>query len=522
MDTLTIRGQLPTNIQDYRPLLHSLKTLPLEQAQTHLRNLARIDLYFLLRYLLHRPDIEHPWLFERCREVQNAPNGYLDLWSREHYKSTIITFAKTIQDILASHGENPLPEWGGMEPTFVIFSHSRPISKGFLRQIKREFENNEELKGLFPDVLYPAPEKQAPKWSEDDGLIVRRKTNPKEATVEAWGLVDAQPTSKHFYVRIYDDVVTLDSVRSPDMIVKTTESWEISLNLGVIGGHERYIGTRWHFNDTYREMMARKAVIPRIHTATVDGELEGEPVFWTREQLLDKRRKMGPYNAAAQLFQNPKVDSTQGFKRDWLRFYHGVNNGTGMNRYMLVDPANEKKKRNDYTAIWVIGLGADENYYALDMVRDRLGLTERADLVFRLHRKWKPRVVGYEKYSMQADIDHIQDRQQRENYRFDIVALGGNLQKHDRIRRLIPIFEENRVYLPEALHRTVYDGRTLDLVETFINEEYDPFPVPVHDDMLDALARILDEELCAQWPDANTMEKSDRYKPVRRISWMGR
>ena len=44
----------------------------------------------------------------------------------------------------------------------------------------------------------------------------------------------------------------------------------------------------------------------------------------------------------------------------------------GLSRYILVDPASEKKKDNDYTAMVVIGLGADDNYYILDIVRDRL------------------------------------------------------------------------------------------------------------------------------------------------------
>ena len=99
--------------------------------RARLRNLARTDLYFLIRYGLARRDIEDEWLFDRCREVQNNPNGYLDLWSREHYKSTIITYAKTMQDILASHGDDPLMD----EVTVGIFSHTRPIAKGFLRQI---------------------------------------------------------------------------------------------------------------------------------------------------------------------------------------------------------------------------------------------------------------------------------------------------------------------------------------------------------------------------------------------------
>ena len=202
-------------------LAELLDGLSEDQKIPAMRELCRRDLYFLLRYGLGRKDVEREWLFQRCLEVQNSPNGHLDLWSREHYKSTIVTIGKTIQDILASHGDDPLHE---REFTFGIFSHTRPIAKAFLRLIKREFEANPRLREWFPDVLYANPSKESPKWSEDDGIIVRRKSNPNEATVEAWGVVDGQPISKHFVGLVYDDVVTRDSVNTPEMIDKTTEA----------------------------------------------------------------------------------------------------------------------------------------------------------------------------------------------------------------------------------------------------------------------------------------------------------
>src|SRR5215469_3316875 len=64
------------------------------------RQLAQSDLFFLLAYVLGRSDVNRDWIFERCREVQAAPNGYLDLWGREHFKSSVIIFGLTIQDIL--------------------------------------------------------------------------------------------------------------------------------------------------------------------------------------------------------------------------------------------------------------------------------------------------------------------------------------------------------------------------------------------------------------------------------------
>lgn len=498
----------PNDIEGYKKILVGLNCANEYEKISIIRHLFRTDLFFLLWYGLHRHDAGKQWLIDRCKEVQRNPDNHMDLWAREHYKSTIITFAKTIQDILASHGDDPLKEWNGLEPTFGIFSCTRPLAKGFLRQIKREFEANSLLRSLFPDIIWENCHKDAPKWSEDDGLILKRKSNPKESTVEAWGLVDGQPTSKHFNVLIYDDVVTIDNVRSPQMIEKTTESWELSTNLGTDGGKKRYVGTRYHFNDTYRSILSRNIVTPRIYAATEDGTPDGEPVLLSKEALSEKRRTQGPYTFSCQMLLNPVGDETQGFKRDWVRFHQGTD-GVNMNRYILVDPANEKKKSSDYTAIKVIGLGPDQNYYILDIVRDRLNLTERADWLFRLHRKWRPIAVGYEKYGMQADISYIKERMQRENYNFNIIELGGSLAKNDRIRRLIPIYEQGRMYLLQSCFRTNYEGKTIELVDIFLSEEYDAFPVPVHDDMLDCQARILDEDLGAIWPIL--YEEADRY-----------
>jgi predicted phage terminase large subunit-like protein len=436
---------------------------------------------------LSRPDCDNEWVRDRCREVEADPDGYLDLWAREHYKSTIITFAKTIQDIL----NDP-------EITVGIFSHTRPIAKAFLKQIKREFETNETLKGWFPDILYSDPSKHSPKWSEDEGIIVKRRTNPKESTVEAWGVVDGQPTAKHFKLLVYDDVVTKESVSTPEMIEKTTQSLRLSYNLGTRNGRRRFIGTRYHFNDSYNVILKAGTAIPRIYAATVDGRVEGEPVFLTREKLAEKRADMGPYVFGCQMLQNPIADQVQGFKKEWLRYAAAP--PRGHNLVILCDPASAKKKLSDYTAMWCIGLGADRKVYVHDMLRDRLNLTERADTLIKWHRKWKPMAVGYEHYGMQGDIEHIKSEMEHQNYRFDITELGGTQPKVDRIRRLVPWFEKGRIYLHPKLAKTNYEGKEIDLTQAFVDEEYLAFPVAIHDDMLDALARFLDEDMPIAWP----------------------
>lgn len=495
---------LPRDRQSYPKLLNGLKEQVLlrnELPTSALRWLCRNDLYFLLRYALARVDTDHDWYFERCREVQANPNDCLDLWGREHGKSSVITFGLTIQDIL----NNP-------EITVGIFSHTRPIAKAFLRQIKRELEGNPQLNQWFPDILWENPQKQAPKWSEDDGIIVRRKGNPKEATIEAWGVVDGQPTSKHFELLVYDDIVTRESVTSPEMMRKTTDSMALSFNLGAIGGHKRFIGTRYHTQDTYRTIIDRQIATPRIYPATKDGKVDGEPVFMSAEELANRRRDQGPYIFASQYLQNPTADEAQGFKEEWLKWAQP--NGAGLNVYMLFDPASSKKKDSDYTAGWVVGLGSDRNLYVLDVVRDRLSLTQRADLVMNWHRHWRPIATGYERYGMMADIEHILERQERENYRFPITELGGQMPKVDRIRRLIPWFESGRVYMPQRLDKANYEGRSVDLIHAFVHEEFVPFPVGSHDDMLDALARVLDDNFPADWPMQFAPDAEERREPA--------
>jgi hypothetical protein len=424
--------------------------------------LGKRDLFFLMLRLLHRNDVADPWLYERIREVEAEPDGMLDLWAREHYKSTIITFALTIQDILSSHGDRPLPKWNGVEVTVGIFSHTRPIARKFLSQIKGEFERNEELKALYPDVLWANPQRDAVKWSEEGGITVKRKTNPKEGTVEAWGLVDGQPTSMHFFIRVYDDVVVRESVNTAEMIAKTTEAWELSQNLGVAeGGIERTIGTRYAMMDTYHEMATRGVVKVRLYPSTDDGTEKGAPVLLSPEAHEKKRRAMGPVTFAAQMLQKPISRATATFEVEHLKFAE-IRPRT-LNVYIMCDPAHSKRRGSDRTAIPVIAVDAANNKFLVDGFNHRMNLTEKWLALKGLRRKWQnaPGVqsvkVGYERYGMQSDIEHFEAEMRRDKEHFEILELAWPRDtpgaKADRVQRLRPDFENGHFFLPSlAFH----------------------------------------------------------------------
>lgn len=461
------------------------------------RELCKADLFYLFVHMLRRTDGNNDWVFERCEEVQRDRNGYLDLWAREHYKSSIITLAMTIQDILIDP-----------EITVCLFSYTRPMAKKPLKQIMNEFEGNEDLKQTFDDVLWENPRKEAPRWSLDDGIVVKRKGNPKESTVEAWGMSEGLPTGSHFRLRMYDDVIDQRATTNPDMVRGVIEQWELSLALGTRGGQSRYVGTRYAMNDPYAEMLTRGSVKPRLYPATHNGQVDGDPVYMTKEELAERRRDWGPYTYAAQMLQNPSADTTMGFRSEWVKYYDLKDIKPNlMNRYILVDPASSKKKSSDYTVMVVLGCGPDKNYYVLDMVRDRLTLTERAEVLFALHREWEPQQVGYEQYGAQCDIEHFEYQMRQLNYRFAITKLGGKMAKQDRILRLVPLFEQGKIWLPDRLIKTDYEHRRQDVVQMFLRDELQSFPVSLHDDMLDALSRLCDDEIYISWPKPSAEER---------------
>jgi hypothetical protein len=423
--------------------------------------LGRSDLWLLMTALLRRPDVDHPWIFARAREVQQAPDGFLDLWFRGGYKSTLINFGMTILDIL----RDP-------EVTVGIISHTRPIAKGFLSQIKREFEDNTLLKYVYSEILWLNPQKEAPRWSEDGGLIVKRKSNPKESTVESHGLVDGQPTSRHFSLRVYDDVVTRESVTSAEMIAKTTAAWELSLNLGTSGGRVRTIGTRYSLADPYQTMLDRKAVIPRIHAATHNSRMDGRPVFHSDKEWSDMMRDSSRATIASQQLQNPMADSAAIFMPQWLRSYQ-VRPRT-LNVGIMCDPSLGRSATSDNTAFAVVGVSSSGAKYLLDGACHRMSLSQRWLTLRGLYRRWSAMKgvqhvsVGFERYAMNSDTEYFQEQMELDhrkhvpNAHFVIEELSwprdGTRSKIDRVSRLEPDFRNGRFFLPSLVLK---DGKEM-------------------------------------------------------------
>jgi predicted phage terminase large subunit-like protein len=306
----------------------------------------------------------------------------------------------------------------------------------------------------------------------------------------------------HYTDLNYDDLVTEESVSTSDQIEKLAKRFELSLNLGDMSyDYKRIVGTPYHFNDLYQTQAATGTWKVRKRYCTDDGTKTGRPVLLTQAQLEAKLRRMGSYVFSCQMLLNPVADENQVFKPEWVRYYKEL--PAPIRLYGFVDPANSKKVKNsgsDYTVIAIIGLDSADNYFLVDMIRERLSLTQRWVAIRDVYQKWQrkgKRIVQfwYEQYGMVSDIEHFEHMMDEEGLYFTIEEIGGKLAKEDRIKKLQPVFEDGQFFLPREMP---YKDR--DLVKDFLDQEYSVFPYAIHDDMLDAMARVMDKEVKAYRP----------------------
>jgi predicted phage terminase large subunit-like protein len=416
------------------------------------------------------------------------------------------TLKRLIINMPPRHGKSMLtseyfPAWYlGHHPDHQIIhaSYSQDMVDGFGRKVRNQLRD-ELYSVLFPGTVL-----------SEDSQAANKFNTTAQGVYLAVG-VSGSATGKGAHLMLIDDPIKDRADADSELMRTQLRDWYTSVAYTRLmkGGAIVVIQTRWHEDDLAGWLLREHGHegweilnLPAIMDEGKPTERALWPEAFPMERLLQIRETLSvekPRDWEALYMQRPRAGSGAEFKRGWLNFYTQVQPST-MFKIMLVDPASEKRKNNDYTSIWIIGLGEDENYYVLDMVRDRLNLTERAEAVFRLHRKWKPGQVRYEQYGMQADIEHIKSEMNNRSYRFSIIEVGGGTKKEDRVRRLIPLFERGRIWFPAALTYTNSAGKTLDLVHHFVEEEFLAFPVGRHDDMLDALARISEPKLDTPWP----------------------
>ena len=202
---------------------------------------------------------------------------------------------------------------------------------------------------------------------------------------------------------------------------------------------------------------------------------------------------------------------TDVFKEAWLKYGEEPSYGA---YYIAIDLAGfeninnsaERKKRLDKTAIAVVKVDEEGEWFVHKIETGRWDIQDTARRILKNIAEFKPLAVGIERGSLKnAVLPYLSDLMRSNNVYCHIQDLThGNKKKTERvIWALQGRFEHGKVVLNE-------DEDWVDFKDEFLM-----FPTPqVHDDLIDALSYVDQLAVTSYFSD----DDSDEYEPLDIIS----
>lgn len=438
--------------------------------------------------------IDHPWLFERCRDIQRAweanESGVFWNWARYHLKTELVNCKHNMWVILK-------------DPQATIAMLTYKVEKtgdSMFRGIRDEFEKNATIQEHWPDVITP----QAMRGWTNESLVVERRVGPKEPSIAIHSL-KAMPTSLHVDVLKIDDAVVRESIQTAEAIRITTRAMSQVTFIGKDDSVTWWIGTIWDQQDSYMESIEQNRFNRRDWWTPYgkDGADEGDPVLRSEGFLKKWKKESSPYDWSCQMIGSPIAKNKAGFKAEWMMFYRNDPNTEreGKNVYIFVDNAKGRSE-SDYTVIYVQGTGDDQMRYSLDMWREKYNSDETLELLFNLVRLWRPECVFMEEFAASDHVGSCRREQEYKKFRFNVQALPAiKRPKEKRIEKLLEAQKRGEIYWPAGgfghTSKSTPDNR--DTFEQFRQDEYrlwSPIKNSVlFDDMLDTVAWSVQPEV---------------------------
>lgn len=162
----------------------------------------------------------------------------LILIPRNHLKSTVITIAWSIQQILI----NP-------NIRICINNAKFDTAQEFVKAIKAHLDTGTKLEKLFGAFKSPKAS-----WNQDSFTIAQRTLVRAQPTVMA-ASIDSTLNGKHFDLIINDDLVEPNNVRTKEQLQKVIDFHKDCFNQIDKGGTIVNIGTRWAAQDLYGHIL---------------------------------------------------------------------------------------------------------------------------------------------------------------------------------------------------------------------------------------------------------------------------
>ena len=461
-----------------------LNDLRSETSRAAFRELADSSLYYFTKAVLHRDYLRKSPHGAVCQHLQDCyrnrrwceliqPRGFL--------KSTIATEA--------------LPIWAGAqdpEQTFLIVMNTQPNAQKQLAVIRREWESNEILRGLYPEVV---PDTDKVTWHTNAACLKRKTIGLSEATYECAG-VRSSLASRHYMNIIGDDLIAAtENPETGEEYEPTREDIAVActwlnrmppLLQNPRDGWFSNVGTRWCEDDTFAHTSNWNMARHQVDSLDADGN----PTFdmYTLDVLEQREKMLGPYLFSALYRNKPMSAKDRTFHREWIqhpKFDLQKPDGDESKRYfMAIDPASTQTRTSDYTAIVVVGVDERGWWYVVDYINERLG-NKPDEVAFRataLIKRWKVRRVAVETTHWHGQLrDIMREMIASADLRVGVEEIKSSIanRKDDRILALEPLFAAKKVFIRRNMP---------ELEAQLMN--YRPGGNMPHDDLIDALGMV--------------------------------
>jgi phage terminase large subunit-like protein len=465
------------------PLLDDTVTqLPSDDLH-NMAELGRSSLYFLAKAILRYRDMTDRF-HGRCAEWYDRCRTQFKqiLWPRDHYKTSLITIAGTVQRVVRD-----------VNRTSLICNESATNSELMLRAIRLHAESNRVFRAVYSDII-PRDIKRV-RWN-DQMLDFERSLISPSPTIDTIGMTGAV-VSRHYHHITFDDPVGEEAAASQKVMDDTIRRMSGLTALLVKPEVDTvdYVGTPWLMHDTVSwfartfESRLAKLIIPVM----VDGEIVF-PELITPEMLAIKRKALGEYRFSCWYLLKPRDSEKQNLNVQDIRFWDwsdasesAINllNPSGevidvwstsqLDITTTVDLAAAEKASSDRNAIVTVGVSPKGQAIVLDTFVKLCTPIEVIDHLFWLAKRYTPRSFGIEDVAYQKALKYfVRQRAIDEEMWLHVVPVRPPAKAKSHIRGLQPIMATGRLYVHPTQH--------------VLRNELAEFPLGEHDDAADALA----------------------------------
>lgn len=349
----------------------------------------------------------------------------LVLFPRDHMKSTMVAFRAAHRII-----KNPAIK--------ILYVSSTSNLANKQAKFVKDILTSKVVRKYWPELINEDENKRE-KWTETEFSVdhpLRKIENVRDPTLFTAGLT-TNIVGMHSDVVVLDDVVVYDNAYTEDGRDKVRRQYSLLSSVASGNAEVWVVGTRYFPEDLYGDLSALTVPVfdekgKKIGTEflfekfeevvedSVERDGSGEflwPVqkrhdgreFGFNRQILEEKKAnyLDKGQFFAQYYNDPNVFDGKSITRDYFQYYdrsnvirrnnHWYVNGQRISVVASMDFAWGASRSADYSAIVVLGLDRDYNYYILDIDRFNTNtIPEYFNRLLKLYQKWMFPVVRME------------------------------------------------------------------------------------------------------------------------------